>query len=132
MLRRVIALAELIGLPRAAQRAVAIEEAARLSGGTLHADFKLKSASILWKSICSIDRIVGVMFNLPSGTSSYGFPTPASVIKDGKVVPQDYVCYLAVIGQRIQDIDEAYISERPEAELIERVFKVEQDLRSLR
>ncbi len=46
MLRRCIALAELIGLPRNKQ----------------------EDAAAVWESICVMDRIIGMMFNLPVRT----------------------------------------------------------------
>jgi hypothetical protein len=60
MLRRAMALAELIGLPRAAQRASAtLGSPAPLQDANGNAS-KLASGAILWKSICSIDRLVGM------------------------------------------------------------------------
>jgi hypothetical protein len=71
------------------------------------------------------------MFNLPFGTAAYGLPTPQTVMEDGKVVPQEFFSYLAVITAKVQDLDEAYISRRPETELVEKVFRTDQELRSL-
>ena len=85
----------------------------------------------MWKSICTIDRVVGMMFNLPFGTIAYPFPMPQSVIYDGQVITRDWMCYLANIGTKIQEIDDAYLSQRPESELHEKVFKADQELRSL-
>ena len=59
-LRRVMALAELIGLPRAALRSTT----SRLTSGpspneTAGDDVGSQRAAALWKSICSIDRLMG-------------------------------------------------------------------------
>jgi hypothetical protein len=54
-----MALAELIGLPRAAQRATTVQQMPAGSGVPGVNVPKLSSAAMLWKSICSIDRLVG-------------------------------------------------------------------------
>jgi hypothetical protein len=71
------------------------------------------------------------MFNLPFGTSAYGLPTPTSVMADGQVVAQEFFSYIAIVAAKVQDIDEAYVSRRPETELHEKVLRTDQDLRSL-
>ncbi|KAK3710984.1 hypothetical protein LTR37_010005 [Vermiconidia calcicola] len=132
MLRRVTAFAELIGLPRAAQRADSTNDQSLLANDCSGYWTKVNSAAATWKSICAIDRVVGVMFNLPVGTKAYGFPAPLTVMSaQGQVIPGEYNSYLAIIGSKVQEIDDAYISQRPETELIEKVFKAEQELRSL-
>ncbi|KAK3680782.1 hypothetical protein LTR37_021062 [Vermiconidia calcicola] len=132
MLRRVTAFAELIGLPRAAQRADSINDQSLLANDSSGYWTKVNSAAATWRSICAIDRVVGVMFNLPVGTKGYAFSAPQTVISaQGQVNPGEYNSYLAIIGSKVQEIDDAYISQRPETELIEKVFKAEQELRSL-
>ena len=92
---------------------------------------KVESGAALWQSICAIDRIGSVMFGLPLGTSSYGFPAPETIISDGHVIPQAYLCHIAGIAAKVQEIDDAHAMQRPEAELFEKVFKANQDLRAL-
>lgn len=93
---------------------------------------RLESAAVLWKSICTVDRFIGTMFNLPLGTAAYAFQLPKRIISDeGSVITQSFMAHLANIGCRIQEIDEAYIAQVPETELLERVFKADQELRSL-
>lgn len=131
MLRRCIALAELIGLPRAAQRVELPETLSPSNTDFLRTASKLESAALLWKGICSIDRVVGMMFNLPPGTAAYPFPLPQRIIADGELIPQNYLRHLANICSKVQEVDEAYISQLPETELLEKVFKADQELRSL-
>ena len=126
-----IALAELAGLPRAAQRVEVPDVASPSSREFVLNATKMESAALLWKSICTIDRVVGMMFNLPLGTTAYPFPMPKKIISGGQVIPQNYMCYLANIGTRVQEVDEAYLSGRPETELLEKVFNADQELRSL-
>lgn len=128
MLRRVMALAEFIGLPRAAQRTSVTTPTAADSDSDLS---KYLRPTILWKSICSVDRLVGTMFNLPFGTAAYGFPAPDSVMLDGNVLYQEFFSYIAFIASKVQDVDEAYLSRRSETRIIERVYKIEQDLETL-
>ena len=131
MLRRVIALAELIGLPRAAQRADVPETLSPSTAEFMRTASKQESAAILWKGICAIDRIVNMMFNLPPGTTAYPFPMPKTIISDGRIIPQNYLRHLANICTKVQEVDEAYVSQLPETDLLEKVFKADQELRSL-
>ncbi len=68
MLRRVVALAELIGVPRAAQRSSNMNTGQESSSNDGSGDVSTSnSAAALWKSICSIDRLVGMyaIFGVP-------------------------------------------------------------------
>ena len=99
--------------------------------GHLDPTSQLGSAATLWQSICALDRLAGVMFGLPIGTASYSFHVPQSIMSDGRVIPRAYLCHLLVIAGRVQEIDDAHAMQRPEAELFDRAFKANQDLRSL-
>ena len=93
---------------------------------------KVESAAILWKSICTVDRFIGMIFNLPLGTAAHTFRPPKKIVSDtGMVLTQSFMANLANIGCRIQEIDEAYIVQAPEAELHEKVSWADQELRSL-
>ena len=92
---------------------------------------RLESAAILWKSICTVDRFIGTMFNLPLGTAGYPFQLPKKIVSDGVVITQSFMAHLASIGCRIQEIDDAYIAQVPQTELFEKVFRADQELRSL-
>ena len=90
-----------------------------------------RSAAIIWQSICVIDRLVSMMLNLPLGTDAYGFPYMRTVMSGDNVIAQAYCCRLADIAAMVQEIDESYLLRRPETQVFEKVFKVDQELRSL-
>jgi hypothetical protein len=118
-LRRIIALAELIGLPRASKTLSA--------EATPHH----KSAAAIWESICVVDRLSGMMFNLPSATKSFP-PLHASVMLDnGSVNLQAYISRLTEIALNVQDLDNTPSSEKPGVDQLAKVFAVDERLRSL-
>ena len=131
-LRHIIALAELSGLPRAAQRVQIPEAFSPSLAEFMRTASRTESAAILWKSICTVDRFIGMMFNLPLGTAGYPFELPKRIVSDdGEVLTQSFMVHLANIGCRIQEIDDAYIAQVPETELLEKVLRADQELRSL-
>ncbi|KAK5169137.1 uncharacterized protein LTR77_006446 [Saxophila tyrrhenica] len=85
----------------------------------------------LWRSICSIDRLVGTIFGLPFGTAAHSFAPPQSVMVDGTVSPQELFRYIAVIAGKVQDIDESHVSGRSQNELDQKVWNVESELKTL-
>ena len=116
-LRRIIALAELIGLPRASKTLSA--------EATPHH----KSAAAIWESICVVDRLSGMMFNLPSATKSFP-PLHASVMLDnGSVNVQAYISRLTEIALNVQDLDNTPSSEKPGVDQLAKVFAVDERLR---
>ena len=132
-LRHIIALAELVGLPRAAQRAEIPDGLSPSLSEFMRTASRTDSAAVLWKSICTIDRFIGTMFNLPLGTTAYPFQLPKRIVSDeGKVYTPSFMAHLANIGCRIQEIDDAYISQASETDLFEKVFRADQELQSLR
>lgn len=95
MLRRLIALAELIGLPRAASQLSSASTASGVYGS------RREAAAAVWESICVVDRIVGLMFNLPLGTAAHGFPLRESVTSpEGEII----VSYRPVARSKREDL----------------------------
>lgn len=85
MLRRCIALAELIGLPRAAHATPSTQ----ITASKFYASSQEAAAGV-WESICVVDRIAGLMFNLPVGTAAYGLSTDMPVMSpEGNVIVSD-------------------------------------------
>ena len=118
-LRRIISLAELIGLPRASRTLSAEATSHHIS------------AAAIWESICVVDRLAGMMFNLPSATKSYP-PLHASVISNnGSINLQAYIGRLTEIALSVQDLDNAPSSERPGFEQLAKVFAIDERLRNL-
>lgn len=117
-LRRIIAMAELIGLPRASKLLSA--------EATPHS----RSAAAMWESICVVDRLAGMMFNLPSATKSYP-PLRTSVMSDdGSVNLQAYISRLTEIALSVQDLDNTPL-EKSGFDQMAKVFAVDESLRTL-
>lgn len=118
-LRRIIALAELIGLPSAAKT---------LSTATTQHH---KSAAALWESICVVDRIAGMMFNLPIATKAYAISHKNVIAPDGSVDVQSYVARLTEIAMSVQDLDNTPPCEQLGIDQLSRVFSIDEKLRTL-
>lgn len=118
-LRRIISLAELIGLPRASKSLV--------TATTQHH----KSAAALWESICVVDRLAGMMFNLPSATKAYPVSHKNVASADGNVDVQAYIGRLTEIALSVQDLDSALTYEQLDFDQLPRVFTIDERLRSL-
>jgi hypothetical protein len=119
-LRRIVALAELVGLPRASKSLT--------TGTTQHQ----KSAAGLWDSICVVDRLAGMMFNLPSATKAYPSTHKAMINENGDVDVQSYIGRLTEIALSVQDLDGALTSsEQLGFEQLSKVFAIDEKLRGL-
>ena len=125
LLRRIIALAELIGLPRAASTIATLPNPDQ-------ATERQKAAAQLWQSICVTDRISGMMLNLPCGTSAYPFPKPEVVFSpEGKLYPNALFSSLAGIAQRVLEIDDLHISGAKDSLIFEKVLATDAELRTI-
>ncbi|KAI7188739.1 hypothetical protein KC363_g5287 [Hortaea werneckii] len=101
LIRRIVAFAELSGLPGAPE---AIES--RRSGAVTGAiDRDLWHKAELWESICAVDRII--------------------------VLTRSYVYRLAQIASRILDLDRMSSSGKPGYEIFNTVMSIDQELRYL-
>jgi hypothetical protein len=119
-LRRIVALAELVGLPRASRS---------LSTATTQHQ---KSAAALWDSICVVDRLAGMMFNLPSATKTYPSTHKAMINENGDVDVQSYIGRLTEIALSVQDLDGALTSsEQLGFDQLSKVFAIDEKLRGL-
>ncbi|KAM0701879.1 hypothetical protein Q7P35_010789 [Cladosporium inversicolor] len=118
-LRRIISLAELIGLPRASKSLA--------TATTQHH----RSAAALWESICVVDRLAGMMFNLPSATKAYPISHKSVVSADGTVDVQAYIGRLTEIALSVQDLDSVPTSEQQDWDQLSKVFAIDEKLRSL-
>jgi hypothetical protein len=134
-LRRVIAISEMVGLPHAAralERAKAAPNPTK-PGGTLSKsdEARLIEKAETWAGICMIDRIAGMMFNLPAGTKRYQSPKQAVVDSNGQVLTRAYLSNLADIAKQVYDLDDGSVSEGSGAELYAEVLRIDQELISL-
>ncbi|RDW71638.1 hypothetical protein BP6252_08201 [Coleophoma cylindrospora] len=134
-LRKAIALAELIGLPKARYSAelTTVDDGAtdnsRLIAGQTREVLQAKAA--LWDAICATDRNSSMMFNLPACTIMYAFPLSRSIMREGQVSPQAYNFQLSTICALIHEIDESYVLSLAETESYEKVLNADRHLRAL-
>ncbi|KAK4539351.1 hypothetical protein LTR36_011008 [Oleoguttula mirabilis] len=131
-LRRIIALAELAGLPHANDEAGhATEAQGNSSRQTQPAQEILKQKADVWEAICATDRNFSMMLNLPPGTARYRFPRTQSISRDGQISPQAYNYQLSNICAAIFEIDESYTRGVPHMESYEMVLNADHQLRAL-
>lgn len=129
--RRIVALAELAGLPQANEEVIHLagvqDKNARLQSDlealTLKAD--------VWEAICATDRNYSMMLNFPAATARYRFPRNESVLRDGRVVSHAYNYQLSKICASIVDIDESYVRGRQQADSYEKVLRADHQMRAL-
>lgn len=135
ILRRVIALAEMIGLPRAAMAVASFQESlgatsyAASPGANLLVQ-RAKKAEV-WISICAIDRITSMMWSLPLATKNFPLPKPPILDSHAKVIPQSFLYSLADIASRILELDDLCSSGRPLTEVSSGVETIDQELQNL-
>ena len=131
ILRRIVALAELNGLPRAA---IALQR---------HREFlsdpppdpstlvSLKMKADVWTSICAIDRVQSLMWSLPLATSNYPLPKQAIVDATGQVDAQAFQYTMIELAARLLEVDNLNQAGRPLAEIFQVVVETDQAMRAL-
>ncbi|KAL2064625.1 hypothetical protein VTL71DRAFT_3762 [Oculimacula yallundae] len=136
-LRRIVALAELNGLPRATLALNKYDESisGTQGGAKISAD---PSAIALWRckaevwaSICAIDRIQSLMWSLPLATANYPLPKRPIVDANGQVDAQAYQYSVIEIAARILEIDNLVQAGRPMEEVFQVVVETDQQLRTI-
>ncbi|KAG9636167.1 hypothetical protein KCU86_g2156, partial [Aureobasidium melanogenum] len=135
-LRRVIAVAELIGLPRAATTLHLAEPQARPDDiqpeqhrQDVSADQQEKAE--VWESICAIDRIISMMWSLPVATSSFPLPVRSFIDCQGEVILQAFIHRLANIASKVLELDGVYIQDKPVPDLLSAVMSTDQELQAV-
>ncbi|KAI9372205.1 major facilitator superfamily domain-containing protein [Aspergillus egyptiacus] len=109
-LRHVIALAELMGLPK-------VVHITRLKKPNGDADEATQQKVQLWDLICTIDRLAGMLINLPPYTKRYPLLMPAPVTVNGVVQPSEYIRRLVDIAPKLQDLEELSVTQGPTPKL---------------
>lgn len=127
--RRVIALAELLGLPRAATTLASLESMEPTSSASRIS--RLKQRAQAWESICAIDRITSMVCSLPLATANYPLPQRPLLDSSGKVNVQAYLYSLAGIASRMLELDGMKSARKPLSELFNAVMKTDYELQSL-
>lgn len=123
-LRHVIAIAELVGIPkaaRAAQRTVV--------NGT--GDASQPQSAQLWEMICSIDRILAMILNLPPATARLQQMARQAVTLDGVVQVHAYLTRLTDIACRVQTLDDMITAEGSIAEAYATALELDGELKVL-
>jgi hypothetical protein len=123
-LRRVIAIAELMGLPQTFHTVQL-----KIASQTPVDDSKLEKAQ-LWESICAIDRVAGTVFNLPPGTRRSLIGNPPLIV-NGEVQARAYLHRLSDIAIKTQELDDMNAIHGCNAELYSTVLDLDSKLRSL-
>ncbi|KEQ68687.1 hypothetical protein M436DRAFT_33452, partial [Aureobasidium namibiae CBS 147.97] len=123
-LRRIVALAEMIGLPRTVAHL-------DITNTSLEQLRRYQIASDLWEGICMLDRFAGTMFGLPTGTGSYRLSPPKPLLRDGKVVPQVYLRYLTDMALQIQTLDESSAAGKSDISKLAQVHEIHKALEDL-
>lgn len=134
LLRRCIALAELVGLPRAAMTLAQTPEtqSSDTNDGGPHTPLeRLKQKAETWESLCALDRIISMMWSLPLATVNFPLPKKAITDTQGAVIPQSYLYNLADVASRVLELDSIYSSRKPLSELFNAVMRTDHELRSL-
>ncbi|EXJ90331.1 hypothetical protein A1O1_03430 [Capronia coronata CBS 617.96] len=123
-LRHVIAIAELVGIPmaaRAAQRVV----------GSGAADASQLESAQLWEMLCSIDRILAMILNLPPGTWRFQHTAREELVVDGVVQVHAYLTKLTDIACRLQSLDDLSTAEGSIADVYASALELDRELRVL-
>ena len=131
MIRKIIAIAELIGLPHANAELLHSSESAAGQTKAQSAVTSLEQRASLWEAICATDRNFSLMLNFPAGTARYPFPRNESMYREGVISPQAYNFRLSKICTAIFEIDESYMHGSPLAESYEKVLGADRQLRAL-
>ncbi|PKY04122.1 hypothetical protein P168DRAFT_252931 [Aspergillus campestris IBT 28561] len=98
-LRHAIALAELMGLPKL-YKAVKLNRLSEVDAMSQH-------AAQLWELICNVDRLFGMILNLPPATRRYQLTVTDPLVTDGIVNTRVYLCKLLDIAARVYDMDDS-------------------------
>ncbi|KAK0366020.1 hypothetical protein LTR02_006461 [Friedmanniomyces endolithicus] len=128
-LRRTIALAEIIGLPRAS-----VTPSGNQSGNTAwtsNGQTREEAGALLWQTACTMERLAGCMFGLPITAKMNPFPTERPVFVGTHLVPQAYFCRLADIAGKIPALDDLYAKGRPSHQLCSMVLNIDSEFRDL-
>ncbi|KAL4894382.1 hypothetical protein BDV59DRAFT_207047 [Aspergillus ambiguus] len=124
-LRHIIAIAELMGLPKTVQLF-------RLKRPSTSGDEKtLAGKAQLWESICSIDRLLGIMINLPPDTGRYHHTSSSDLVVNGVVQPRTYLCQLTEIATRVHDLEYMNATHEPRIKLYTLALEIAQEVGEL-
>ncbi|KAF4636268.1 hypothetical protein G7Y89_g1818 [Cudoniella acicularis] len=124
-LRHFIAIAEIMGLPKAFQAAQL-----NASNGPTGNEMQLQKAQ-LWQSLCAADGLAGMVINLPACTSLYQQTKTQALVIDSVVQPRVYLSRLTDVTTKIQYRDDMTTTQGSSAELYASVLELDRQLKVL-
>ncbi|KAF2718064.1 hypothetical protein K431DRAFT_231701 [Polychaeton citri CBS 116435] len=135
LLHRIIAVAEIMGLPQAAmsgihQEKIPIPQNEPFDSNHHGRDDQTIKA-MLWESICAVNRLISMMWSLPLATSKYSFPTRAVIDDRGQVISQTYLWNMVDNAHRILELDVDAASSSTHARAFSVAIEIDQQLRAL-
>lgn len=113
-----------MGLPR-------IYQAVRLDRISATDDQHSYRMAQLWELLCNLERLSGMILNLPPDTRRYRPSLNRPIVVDGVVQSHVYITKLLDIGVRIHEIDELSANQRPAPEIHMTALGVARDLSTL-
>jgi len=131
ILRRIVALAELNGLPRAAAALKRHQDSLSQPAPDPSVLVSLKMKADVWTSICAIDRVQSLMWSLPLATSNYPLPKQAIIAANGQVDAQAFQYTMIELATRLLEADSLSQAGRPLAEIFQVVVETDQAMRAL-
>lgn len=70
-------------------------------------DSMSQHAAQLWELICNVDRLFGMILNLPPATRRYQLTVTDPLVTDGTVNTRVYLCKLLDIAARVYDMEDS-------------------------
>ncbi|CAK3797147.1 Hypothetical predicted protein [Lecanosticta acicola] len=133
-LRRTVALAELIGLPRFwySRRDDLIPATYTPGSSTSSSRDRITQKIAIWTAICLTDRLSSMMFNLPAATSSHRFPRKDIMTPEGEVLVASHLFELSSLALEVQALDEACMMNESAEETYQNVLTIDCRLRTLK
>lgn len=124
-MRHVIAISELMRLPKIS-KAVQIQTLRE----PLNDQVSFEAAQ-LWDTICSADRLLGAMLNLPTNTRRYRSIAVEDIFVGGNVQTKEYLAKLGDMASRVQALDDANMTREPGSSDYASVLELDRELRAV-
>nr|POF13031.1 dehydrocurvularin biosynthesis regulator [Quercus suber] len=129
LVRRVIALGELVGLPRARGTLAQYQPPQASELAICH---ELQHKAELWEAICTLDRVMSMMWSLPLGTATSRFSERPLLDSRGRVITQSFLYQLADIASSVQELETMSSSGRSLEDMSQVIMRADQELGALK
>lgn len=124
-LRHIVAIAEIMGLPKASQ---AIQHGRAVSTGNEAQHHKAQ----LWDSIISANGLLGMILNLPPDTRRHPQAKAQALVIDGVVQPRVYLGRLTDMAAKVQRLDDLNLTPESGPEFYSSTLALIGELKSLK